>query len=1243
MSTSNFIGDDWTIDASGDWSTPSNWYQVIPEPPPIYSETIDQPPNAGNDAFIGPNGSVAFNVTYDTTDSVHSLGGSNIATLDIVSGALFIDDGGSWNGTFDNTGGTLDAVAGWEVFGAVSLASGATDEVDSGQLSIASATLAGTLSGAGELTFLGGNSFTIEAGATVTTATWNLAVNGDGNGSSTTLDTDVTYAGDFLLADYTGNSANLYLNGHTLDLTGQATLNGYADGPGELELAGTAEIAAFTANGNPLVLVTGTVLETGSFQFTGSLDIASGGTFDFTTDDGITDYGTGTTTNEGLIEKTAGTGVSTLDGSFSNSGTIDAATGTIAFSGSGGTIYGVSVLEGAGAIDFGGGGTYTLDSTAQLSVASLEFDDGGGTVVLGGDITYGGDFVTSLFETSETLDFGGHTLDLTGTASFDVAYGQDIVSGGGVLQIGTEAQADFASVAFDGGVTLANAGTLTESYTLTFDADAGAARSLLLNEATGTIVLGSGIALTNNGTSALLDNLGTIEQAGTSPYTSDIYLTVDTTGTLIADDGTIAFHDGGTIDGTLAGTGEIDLRGGGTYTLEPTASLDVANLEVDDGGTVLLLVGNVTYGGNFGAYVFANATYFALQGHTLDLTGSATFNTPYSTDHVTGGGALAFGTAAQANIGGVAFDGGVTLDNAGTLTEGYTLTFDEDGAAGASTLLNEASGTIVLGNGTSNTLNNNGTSALLDNLGTIEQTGTSPYTSDIYLAADTAGTILADDGTIAFHDGGTIGGTLAGSGAIDLQGGAAFTLEAGLQISATAFGAAANIVLAGSVSLGGADTFSGSISGSGTLSILPQATLTLSAGIAAGDTVDFSGDGTLTIGDYQGFAATIAGFTTVTRGYGIPDTIDITNLAYDGGGSVTLDTTTDLLTLIENGETATLQFAGDYQGEVANFGSASDGTDITFTLQEGPPCYCRGTMILTDRGEVAAEDLAIGDRLINAWGAARPIVWIGRRSYAGRFLAANPSVMPVLIRQGALAENVPHRDLLVSPLHAMYLEGMLIEARALVNDASIVQIDAAAEVTYFHVELASHDVIFAEGARSETFVDDGSRSLFHNAAEFSAMYPGAAAGPAQYCAPRVAEGAAAAAVAARLAARAAVLGFRRPARATVALTKTGTVRATLPAGAAALHLVSAACRVGVDLRPLGALVTAVRVDAARLPMTGPHWRRGCHALERHDGREVRWTDGSAILTVTPAAFDRPVAIDVAVLATEAGRRVLAAA
>src|SRR5581483_12260020 len=97
-------------------------------------------------------------------------------------------------------------------------------------------------------------------------------------------------------------------------------------------------------------------------------------------------------------------------------------------------------------------------------------------------------------------------------------------------------------------------------------------------------------------------------------------------------------------------------------------------------------------------------------------------------------------------------------------------------------------------------------------------------------------------------------------------------------------------------------------------------------------------------------------------------------------------------------------------------------------------CYVRGTLIDTAAGDVAVEDLKIGDKVATAAGVLRPVKWIGTRSYGGRFVMGRTDILPVRIKAGALDENVPRRDLWISPHHAMYLDGVLIEVRDLVND-----------------------------------------------------------------------------------------------------------------------------------------------------------------------------------------------------------------
>ena len=103
---------------------------------------------------------------------------------------------------------------------------------------------------------------------------------------------------------------------------------------------------------------------------------------------------------------------------------------------------------------------------------------------------------------------------------------------------------------------------------------------------------------------------------------------------------------------------------------------------------------------------------------------------------------------------------------------------------------------------------------------------------------------------------------------------------------------------------------------------------------------------------------------------------------------------------------------------------------------------------------------------------------MGRQRFEGN---AARFTQPILIRAGALGEGMPHRDLRVSSDHCLHLDGRLVPAKLLVNGASIV-LDKGHEVlNYVNIELDQHSVIIAEGIESESYLDCGNRSRFHNA------------------------------------------------------------------------------------------------------------------------------------------------------------------
>lgn len=142
--------------------------------------------------------------------------------------------------------------------------------------------------------------------------------------------------------------------------------------------------------------------------------------------------------------------------------------------------------------------------------------------------------------------------------------------------------------------------------------------------------------------------------------------------------------------------------------------------------------------------------------------------------------------------------------------------------------------------------------------------------------------------------------------------------------------------------------------------------------------------------------------------------------------------------------------------------------DNTWTIAAA--CFVAGTMIATPVGERAVETVAAGDLVLTAEGAAQPVRWLARRRVSRLF--ADPGVLPIRIKMGALGERVPARDLLVSPGHAMLIDGVLVQAGALLNGVSVVRAtDMPAVFTYHHVEFSDHEVILAEGAATESFLD----------------------------------------------------------------------------------------------------------------------------------------------------------------------------
>ena len=276
--------------------------------------------------------------------------------------------------------------------GTFNQAAGTTVALGANNLSLdGTSTLAGTVSGAGALNLSGGT-FTLGAGVAVKTAAWSIA-----SGVNVVNNAAVTFAGGF-----TDAAATLTLGGKSLALTGAASFTASTvDGAGTLTTKGATAVAGLTLGGAAKWLSYGTVTESAALTIgdasgkTATVTNETGATYDITGDVGIAHIsgGSGTFTNSGLLEKTAGAGTSAIGIAVTNKGTVTAASGTLDLSGA---------VTGAGALDIDGAATLQLDGAVAVT-QTVSFSGGGDLALTN----------TSGFKASISGFAAGDTLDLT--------------------------------------------------------------------------------------------------------------------------------------------------------------------------------------------------------------------------------------------------------------------------------------------------------------------------------------------------------------------------------------------------------------------------------------------------------------------------------------------------------------------------------------------------------------------------------------------------------------------------------------------------------------------------------------------------------------------------------------------------------------------------------------------------------------------------------------------------------------
>ncbi|MCP3971328.1 MAG: Hint domain-containing protein, partial [Rhodobacteraceae bacterium] len=283
-------------------------------------------------------------------------------------------------------------------------------------------------------------------------------------------------------------------------------------------------------------------------------------------------------------------------------------------------------------------------------------------------------------------------------------------------------------------------------------------------------------------------------------------------------------------------------------------------------------------------------------------------------------------------------------------------------------------------------------------------------------------------------------------------------------------------------------TASVTLNSSGTFFTRPEeiatVTFTLSATTVNGNAYAYGGGATNTAtalvlsqnsgdGDVFKLAATSigggAGFSGTAMNFGFLSVAQIWTIKFTGtGGTQTR--------VVNPGATALPSaVSGTFTG--ITFTSSTSSALIIDSLTAEIACFCAGTSIATPDGAVPVETLQAGDRVLTACGGETTVQWLGRQQIAPR-LTHPAKVNPIRISAGALSPGLPARDLCVSPDHALEIDGLLINASALVNGTSIHQVsDMPLDgFTYYHVETETHELILAEGCAAESYLDIPDRS-----------------------------------------------------------------------------------------------------------------------------------------------------------------------
>jgi hypothetical protein len=318
------------------------------------------------------------------------------------------------------------------------------------------------------------------------------------------------------------------------------------------------------------------------------------------------------------------------------------------------------------------------------------------------------------------------------------------------------------------------------------------------------------------------------------------------------------------------------------------------------------------------------------------------------------------------------------------------------------------------------------------------------------------------------------------------------------------------------------------------------------------------------------------------------------------------------------------------------------------------PCYMSGTRIRSARGDLSIEQIMAGDDVVvrrDGQDTLEPVKWVGTSAVDLSKMPRVEDAAPIRIRQNAIAEQQPARDLFVSPEHSMLIDGLCVPAKLLVNGASIVREATHPPFSYYHLELEQHGILLAENALSESYLDTGNRSLFDNGGDVRQLHPAfvlnseSARWTTDAAAPLATDDDVTR-IWRTLAARSEEIGYpittpdtvedsgihaRIDGRIVQPLSTDGSaVSFIVPAGSRSVTLVSRFCIPAErmiaeqrDTRRLGVRVEAIVIRSDKtetvLPPDHPSLTVGWNGAEHGDGKIWRWTQGDAVIPWTQSS------------------------